>query len=171
MFASGARVTDEWVMGAGTRYSLDRSSSSVVQRVPLDSLVGIEAFRGGTNPITSVLLSSLAVFAAVGGFKAAFGSCPTIYTERVALGARAPDVERMVLADGLRTILLGAGVGLLAALAVARMLGSLLYGVSTTDVPSFALVMLLLVLTASVATRLPARRAARVDPCEALRLR
>jgi ABC-type antimicrobial peptide transport system permease subunit len=90
---------------------------------------------------------------------------------RVALGARAPDVERMVLGDGLRTILLGAGVGVLAAVAVARMLSSLLYGISSLDIPSFVGVTLLLVLTASVATWLPARRAARVDPTEALRVR
>jgi len=77
----------------------------------------------------------------------------------------------MVLGDGLRTILLGAGVGVLAAVAVGRVLRSLLCGVSALDVPSFLAVTLLLVVIASIATWLPARRAARVAPTDALRVR
>jgi hypothetical protein len=90
---------------------------------------------------------------------------------RVALGARAPDVESMVVREGAAMILAGVAVGLFVALMVGRALGLLLYGVSATDVTSYVAVTLLLVLTGVIATWLPARRAARVDPKEALRVR
>jgi predicted permease len=90
---------------------------------------------------------------------------------RVALGAGAPDIERMVLRDGVRTVLAGVAVGVVSALAVGRVLRSLLFGVSETDAASFGAVTLLLLLTAALATWLPARRAARIAPTEALRVR
>jgi predicted permease len=90
---------------------------------------------------------------------------------RVALGAGAPDIERMVLRDGVWTVLAGVAVGVVAALAVGRVLRSLLFGVSGADAASFGAVTLLLFLTAALATWLPARRAARIAPTEALRVR
>jgi predicted permease len=90
---------------------------------------------------------------------------------RVALGASAPDIERMVLREGVRTILAGVTVGILAALTMGRVFRSLLFGVSATDMASIGTVSVLLVLTALAATWLPARRAARVHPTEALRAR
>jgi ABC-type antimicrobial peptide transport system permease subunit len=88
---------------------------------------------------------------------------------RLALGARASDVVGMVLRQGLALALAGAAVGLVAALALARLLGSLLYGVSAHDPAIFATVPLLLALVAVLATLVPARRAAAVDPARALR--
>jgi ABC-type antimicrobial peptide transport system permease subunit len=64
---------------------------------------------------------------------------------------------------------IGAGVGLLASLALSRLLTSLLYGVSSTDPVSFAAVAVLLLAVAALASYIPARRASRVDPSEALR--
>ncbi|MGE0158259.1 MAG: ADOP family duplicated permease [Gemmatimonadales bacterium] len=90
---------------------------------------------------------------------------------RVALGAGAPDIERMILVDGARTISAGVAVGVVAALVVGRVLRSLLFGVSSTDAGSIGGVVLVLVATALAATWLPARRAARVHPTEALRIR
>jgi ABC-type antimicrobial peptide transport system permease subunit len=64
---------------------------------------------------------------------------------------------------------LGAAFGLVASLGLTRLLSSLLYGVSPTDPVSFAAVAVFLLAVAALATYIPARRAARVDPAEALR--
>lgn len=88
---------------------------------------------------------------------------------RMALGARAGDVLRTVLAQGLIVTLIGIAVGWVAALALTRVIRSLLYDVSPTDPTTFLCVALLLVGMALLATYLPARRAARIDPMAALR--
>jgi predicted permease len=88
---------------------------------------------------------------------------------RVALGARYRDVLKMILGQGLRTILIGVTVGLAGSLAFTRTLESLLFGVTPTDPLTFAAVILLLVAAALLACYIPARRAARVDPMVALR--
>ena len=88
---------------------------------------------------------------------------------RMALGARTPDVLRLVLAEGMSLVALGLALGLLAALAATRAVEGALYGVSATDPLTFAGVTLLLACAALLACLLPARRAARVDPMVALR--
>ncbi|HEX8671097.1 MAG TPA: FtsX-like permease family protein, partial [Longimicrobium sp.] len=88
---------------------------------------------------------------------------------RVALGARAGDVVRMVLRHGFKITALGAAIGLVMAIAATRLLSSLLYGVSATDPLTFTAVPVLLLAVALLASWLPARRAARVDPMVALR--
>jgi putative ABC transport system permease protein len=88
---------------------------------------------------------------------------------RMALGARNSDVLRAVLTQGLRLTLLGIALGLAGALVLTRVLASLLYGVTPCDPLTFALVSLLLVAVASVASYVPAHRAARIDPMVALR--
>jgi ABC-type antimicrobial peptide transport system permease subunit len=88
---------------------------------------------------------------------------------RVALGARTRDVLGMVLGQGLRLAALGVGLGLLAALGMTGLVARLLYGVSPRDPVTFAAVALLLGAVALVASLIPARRAARVDPLAALR--
>jgi ABC-type antimicrobial peptide transport system permease subunit len=86
----------------------------------------------------------------------------------MALGAAHADVLRMVLRHGLKLTLLGVAVGLVAALGATRLIASLLF-VSPTDGLTFGAISAILAAVAMVASLLPARRAARVDPLVALR--
>ncbi|HEX3968532.1 MAG TPA: ABC transporter permease [Edaphobacter sp.] len=88
---------------------------------------------------------------------------------RMALGAARGDILRLVMGRSLRLIVCGTVAGLAAALAVSRVLSSLLFGVGSHDPVTFALVTLLLIVVALLATLVPARRAASVNPMEALR--
>jgi putative ABC transport system permease protein len=88
---------------------------------------------------------------------------------RMALGARVPDVLKMVLGEGLKLTLIGVAVGLTPALAMAQLMKSLLYGVGAIDPLTFAGAPALLAATAIVACWIPARRAAKTDPMIALR--
>jgi ABC-type antimicrobial peptide transport system permease subunit len=87
---------------------------------------------------------------------------------RIAVGARRRDVVEMVLLKGMRPVVLGGVIGLGGACALTRFLRSLLYGVSPTDPFTLSLVAFLIVAVALVACWLPARRAANLDPMEAL---
>jgi putative ABC transport system permease protein len=88
---------------------------------------------------------------------------------RMALGAQQADVLQLVLRQGSRLIFIGVGTGIATALALARLMSSLLFGVSAYDPFTFAGVAILLTAVAVAACYIPARRAARVDPMVALR--
>ena len=88
---------------------------------------------------------------------------------RMALGAQTGDVMRLVIGQGIKLALVGALIGMSGALALSRLMRSLLFGVSAIDPLTFAVVAVSLTLVALVACWLPARRATKVDPLTALK--
>jgi predicted permease len=88
---------------------------------------------------------------------------------RMALGASPVDIQKMVMKQGLWLALLGVGIGVAASVGVMRLLNDLLFGVTTTDATTFAVVTGTLFVVALLACYLPARRATKVDPLVALR--
>ena len=88
---------------------------------------------------------------------------------RMALGAQQRDVLKLAVGQGLKLVALGVGLGLLGALALTRLMSSLLFNVSATDPATLVVISLVLIAVALLASYIPARRAAKVDPLIALR--
>jgi predicted permease len=123
--------------------------------------------------LTLGIVSALALFLGAVGL---YGVLSCVVAERtreigvrMALGATAAAVRRMVVAQGARVVAVGVAIGLLVAFAATRALGGLLYGVAAVDGPTFAAMASLMLAVGGLAAYLPARRASRVDPCESLR--
>jgi putative ABC transport system permease protein len=129
-----------------------------------------------TRRITLVLLglfSALALILAAIGIYGVISYSVAQRTQeigiRTALGAQRGDLMRMILKQGLRTALLGVGIGLGAALVLAQLIKSMLFGVGAADPLTFVAVALALICVALTASYIPARRAMRVDPLVALK--
>jgi len=125
---------------------------------------------------SSLLLASFALVALLLAAIGIFGVISYTVTQRtpeigvrLALGALARDIERMIVTDGLRLALGGLAIGVVLALALTRAVTSLLYDTSPTDPLTFAAALAILVGVAALASYLPARRASRITPVQALR--
>jgi ABC-type antimicrobial peptide transport system permease subunit len=151
------------------------------RQLPLITPLTMEDFTGQTPAVflrryPSYLIGSFATLAVILAMVGLYGLLSFTVTQRtreigirIALGAQARDILRLVLGQGIGAVLLGLGIGVVAALALTRLMSSLLYGVKPTDALTFASVTVLLLLVALAASCIPARRAASVDPLVALR--
>ena len=146
---------------------------------PIFQITTLDNVLAAAGARTRFYTALLGLFAAVGLILAAVGIYGVMayavsqrsqeMALRVALGARSTDIFGLVIGDGLRLALVGMGLGLLGALALNRLLKSLLYGISASDPLTLILVSALLLLVALLASYLPARRALRIDPLLPLR--
>jgi ABC-type antimicrobial peptide transport system permease subunit len=124
-----------------------------------------------------ILLAALAAVALVLSAVGAYGVIAYSVTQRrqeigvrIALGAQTQDIIRMVVREGLAMTAVGLAIGVPAALAATRLLGTLLYGIKPHDPLTFAGLGLTFAAVAFVASYLPARKATKVSPVVALRL-
>lgn len=147
--------------------------------VPLTSIRTMEEIMAGDMAEMSFTMVLLGIAAGVAVFLGAvglFGVVSYVVGQRTreigvrqALGARGQDIRAMVLRQGARVAAVGVAAGLLGAFALTRLMATVLFEVSSTDPVSFVAAPLLLLAVTVAATWLPARRASRVDPVEALR--
>jgi putative ABC transport system permease protein len=140
--------------------SLDERFSDAMWRTRVGAWL-LSAFAG-----VALLLTAIGIF---GVIAQTVGQRTAEIGVRMTLGARAPDVLRLVLGHATLLVTFGVVVGTTLALALTRLLGALLYGVEAHDPPTFIAVALLLSVVALAACYIPARRATRIDTVVALR--
>jgi ABC-type lipoprotein release transport system permease subunit len=146
----------------------------VVDRVEaMDARVSGDVRRERVVAYLAASFAALALFLASLGLYGVLSYAVTSRTQeigiRMSLGARSQEIGRLVMRDAWRMVAVGVLAGLGAALATGRLLDALLVGVTASDPFTYAIVLATLALSTLVAAYLPARRATRVDPLQALR--
>ncbi len=139
-----------------------------LDKVISDSVVGIAyvAVMMGVLGMIALVLAAVGVY---GVMSNAVGERTNEIGIRMAMGATANDIQKLVLGKGALLTLIGMGIGLPVAFLLANALSSLLFGVKAADPVAFIVLPLVLAAVATLASYLPARRAVRVDPITALR--
>ena len=139
----------------------------------MEEVLGEESAQSRVSMILMGAFAALALFLAAIGLYGVLSYFVAQHTPeiglRMALGAQAGDVLRLVLRQGLMLVFCGVALGLLGAFALTRLMKSLVFGVATADPLTFAIVPLVFCAVALVACWIPARRATNVDPIIALR--
>jgi predicted permease len=171
---------------ARTSTDPNRVASEFVRKLheldPTLTVVDVQTMSGRMSAsmarqrFSTIMLGAFAVFALILAVVGIYGVMSYLVTQgthdvgvRMALGAERGSILRMVLQQGLELTAAGVLLGLIGAFALTRVMANLLFGISTTDLLTFATVPLILVATALIAVYVPARRATRVDPVVALR--
>jgi predicted permease len=172
-------VRSERTQSAAFQRELQQAVWSVNATVPVANPRSMADIRAGSMAQTSFALTMLGIAAAVAlllGVVGIYGVIAYIAAQRtreigvrMALGAQASDVRRLFVGHGLKLVASGLVLGIGAAIALTRLMSTLLFGVGPMDPATYVAVSLVLGTVALVATYLPARRASRVDPVVALR--
>ncbi len=180
---SGIRSVSVVVRTSSMPMSLAKSIKAEIQSLdgslPVDRFQAMEEVVSGSvsHPRFAVIMlslfASMALILAAVGIYGVMSYSVAIRTHelgvRMALGARKNEILKLVIRQGMLLSLTGLGIGIMGAIVLTRVMSSLLFEVSATDPATFVLITLLLGIVALVASYVPARRAAKVDPMIALR--
>ena len=162
-------------IGAALGYTMQATISAWLMATLTTSALMVALVQSASTAPTLLfgLFAGLALLLATVGVYGALTASVSQRTRelgvRIALGATARDVGRMIVGQGLKLVLSGIALGLVGALALRRMIEKLLFGVSPTDPLTYAVIASLLIGVALLACWIPARRATKVDPLVALR--
>lgn len=160
--------------------SAQKAIASIDAQLPVSHILTMEQVLGESTldeRFDATLLLAFAVLSLLLAMVGVFGVLSFMVAHRtteigvrIALGASRENILRQILRDGLRPAVYGLGLGLAASLGVTRLIASLLFGTKPFDPPVFVLVSVLLLLVSALACILPAWRASRLDPIQALRM-